>query len=345
MSGTHPAPVSVRTLHIAGILVDIYGVDELPPDVQAVTVLWLHHPRLRARDDMAAMAAQAVHAAARPVPRAGLIAAAFDQRNHGSRAASDPANDAWREGNPRHAQDMFGLVRGTVVDTSLLIDLLGAYAEDLFAGLTAPDSVCIAAHMVLGVSLGGHSAWQLMFDDPRVSAAVVVIGCPDYIALMCDRARLSRRPSFARPGSEPGFRSFLGSSDFPNALIHDVCAHDPKGRLFGTAELPPSQQPANTDPAVEKKLVALVRGKRFLLCSGAVDKLVPYAVGKPFVDAFKYYADTLPALQLIVQDRIYDGVGHAFTPAMKDDAVAFLLRSIELQLAGEPESGATTSKI
>ncbi len=66
---------------------------------------------------------------------------------------------------------MFGIVAGTVADTSVLMDVLPAY---LF-----PDGgVQVAHHLVLGVSLGGHSAWQLVFADPRITAAVVVVGCP-----------------------------------------------------------------------------------------------------------------------------------------------------------------------
>lgn len=38
-------------------------------------------------------------------------------------------------------------------------------------------------HLALGVSLGGHSVWQLMFAEPRVTAGVVIVGCPDY---MCE---------------------------------------------------------------------------------------------------------------------------------------------------------------
>jgi len=34
---------------------------------------------------------------------------------------------------------------------------------------------------VLGISLGGHAAWQVFFNDPRVIAAMVIIGCPDYM--------------------------------------------------------------------------------------------------------------------------------------------------------------------
>lgn len=39
----------------------------------------------------------------------------------------------------------------------------------------------IDQHLVLGVSLGGHSAWQTMFREERVEAGVVIIGCPDYM--------------------------------------------------------------------------------------------------------------------------------------------------------------------
>lgn len=37
----------------------------------------------------------------------GLIAVSFDQRNHGTREVNAQANQAWREGNASHAQDMF----------------------------------------------------------------------------------------------------------------------------------------------------------------------------------------------------------------------------------------------
>jgi pimeloyl-ACP methyl ester carboxylesterase len=56
-----------------------------------------------------------------------------------------------------------------------LIDHLGSY---IFHGPEAPS---IDQHLVLGVSLGGHAAWQVLFNEPRVTAAVVIIGCPDYM--------------------------------------------------------------------------------------------------------------------------------------------------------------------
>ena len=105
----------------------------------------------------------------------GLIAVAFDQRNHGSREVDKLANQAWIHGNPNHAQDMFSIFHGTAIDTSLLMDHLGSY---IFSKQAEP---VIEQHFVMGISLGGHAAWQVLFHEPRVSAAVVIIGCPDYM--------------------------------------------------------------------------------------------------------------------------------------------------------------------
>ncbi len=51
----------------------------------------------------------------------GLIALAFDQRNHGTRLVHKPANESWRGGNATHAQDMFSVMAGTVSDNILLM--------------------------------------------------------------------------------------------------------------------------------------------------------------------------------------------------------------------------------
>jgi hypothetical protein len=164
---------------MAGLLVDVYGLDETRAlqDGQ-LSCLWLHHPRLRSRSDMAPFAHRAVSAwnerrKAECLSRS-LIALAFDQRNHGSRLVAEKSNEAWRGGNPTHAQDMFGAIAGMVSDTSGLIDIVEGYV--------VPDGRNrVDQHLVLGVSLGGHSAWQIMFAEPRITAGVMIIGCPDYI--------------------------------------------------------------------------------------------------------------------------------------------------------------------
>ena len=64
-------------------------------------------------------------------------------------------------------------------------------------------------------------------------------------------------------------------------------------------------------------------GKRILNLSGRDDKLVPYAAGKPFLDVFKQVVSD-KSLDIEFEDVLFDGVGHAFPPAMVDKARAWI---------------------
>lgn len=78
-----PPAVSVKTLAVTGIMVDVYGLDELPSNLTHVSVLWLHNPRLGTKARMAPMAHRAVseyNATRQPSSTRGLIAAAFGER-------------------------------------------------------------------------------------------------------------------------------------------------------------------------------------------------------------------------------------------------------------------------
>lgn len=80
---------------------------------------------------------------------------------------------------------MFGIVSGTVLDTIHLLDVLEGYlfgAGDGPGASSSGETRQIDSNLVFGVSLGGHSAWQLLFADHRVTAGVAVIGCPDYMS-------------------------------------------------------------------------------------------------------------------------------------------------------------------
>lgn len=196
-SSQQPPQVSKTTIPVTGLLVDVYGLDELPTGATAVSCLWLHHGRLGNKNDMATIAALALsawHARSSNTTSSssrGLIAVAFDSRNHGARLAHKASNDAWRDGNKTHAQDMFGVVTAGVVDMAHLMDALEGY---LFGnGASSPGNLQAASlgsrrqgslidqHLALGVSQGGHTVWQAMFAEPRLSAGIVVIGCPDYM--------------------------------------------------------------------------------------------------------------------------------------------------------------------
>lgn len=121
MVGTYqspPPPVSKETHCIAGILTTVYGLSALHADIQNVACLWLLQPRLQTQECMEPIASSTIHEWNEKVRRrknkdgpTGLIAVSFDQRNHGSREVNSLANETWKAGNERHAQDMFASYR------------------------------------------------------------------------------------------------------------------------------------------------------------------------------------------------------------------------------------------
>ncbi|KAI0836701.1 Alpha/Beta hydrolase protein [Hypoxylon sp. FL0890] len=342
-SGTAPS-VSCVTLTISGLKVDIYGLTELPAAANKVSCLWLHHPRLRTKEDMANIANHVLSAYHQRSPSStrGLIAVAFDQRNHGSRLVDARANDDWRTGNKTHAQDMFGTITGTVVDTINLLDMIEGY---LFGAGDGPGALSnggkrhIDHNLVLGVSLGGHSAWQLLFADPRVTAGVMVIGCPDYPNLMKDRARLSKLQTYAESDGD----SFFGSKDFPDALVNACNKYDPRSVLFGIGDDKQLSNLDNDSARLRPLLASRIAGKRFQVLSGGADKLVPYKAGEPFMQFFKTAAESWRVDGgIYVEDNVYPGVGHQFTADMRSDAVRFILDSVAL---ADREKETASSKI
>ncbi|EQB54216.1 hypothetical protein CGLO_05978 [Colletotrichum gloeosporioides Cg-14] len=322
---------------MSGLLVDVYGLAELTSlRPAAVSVLWLYHGRGRAKEDMGAFASRIIseHTSSSPAEtKRGLIAVAFDQRNHGSRLVSDKANESWRGGNERHAVDMYAMVAGMVSDTSGLMDVVEGYLKSELG--SGAGEWRVDQHVALGVSLGGHSTWQALFGEERMVGGVVIIGCPDYMALMSDRAQRSKLATFS---AEDAGASFLGSRDFPPDLVAACLRHDPKGILFGTGPVPTS---AVAEAAEQQRLRGLldarVRGKKFLVCSGGDDKLVPYSKAKPFVDFFEeatrtWYVDG----GVVFENIVYEGVGHAFSEGMIEDSCRFLLDVVN----GAAEKGA-----
>ncbi|GKT44921.1 uncharacterized protein ColSpa_05102 [Colletotrichum spaethianum] len=341
-SATPPPDVSKTTLPMAGLLCDVYGLEELVGRrASVVSCLWLHHPRLRAKEDMADFASRVISRWGETSSTAGsgsgngagggraLIAVAFDQQNHGTRTVSPTASDSWREGNATHALDMWGMVSGMASDTTALLDVVEGYLKLELAQRGAVAEWKIDQNLVLGVSLGGHSAWQTMFREERVSAGVVIIGCPDYMALLSDRAKKSKLATFS--AADDG-ASFLGSRDFPPDLVASCLRHDPKGILFGTGAVPATAESLSEDE--RKRLRGVLDGlrlgnKKFLVCSGADDKLVPYKMSEPFVEFFAgalgtWYADEGVALE----NKVYEGVGHAFSQGMVEDSLRFLIDAV-----------------
>ena len=203
--------------------------------------------------------------------------------------------------------------------------------------------------MTLGVSLGGHSVWHCVLHDPRIATGVSVVGCPDYLRLMQDRARLSKLDSWTQT-SPPG-SAFIGSQDFPEALVKAVETYDPAGLFLGNTRHRTSKIYEQTPSNEEMKWIApLMReklhGKRILNLSGGADKLVPYVQSEPFLRWLKNATGPdgwASECDFVLRDVVFDGVGHAMSPDMAREAMQFIAESLEQM--GERLAALPSSKI
>ncbi|KUL83342.1 hypothetical protein ZTR_11264 [Talaromyces verruculosus] len=332
-----PTPsLSAQTFHIAGIQTTVYGLAEIPANVSEVVCVWLVHPRLDSQRDMAEVAKRIVHdhyqrfsaESLRGRTKRGLIAVTFDARNHGSREIDRLSNEVWRTGNENHASDMFSVYSGTAEDISTLIDFLPAY-------IFPTGQYSIATHFALGISLGGHTTWLALVHEPRITTGVVVVGMPDYIALMTDRARLSKLSTFLQPSDAPGSQ-FLGSRHFPSSLLEVVRKRDPAA--FLTGGIPDSLSRDEYDAKSIEINNRYLGGKRILCMSGATDKLVPHRLTESFMTWLKTHAATgssvgmgggpIKKADLWVEDSVYQNTAHDFTEAMMDEALVFMHKSV-----------------
>ena len=181
-----------------------------------------------------------------------------------------------------------------------------------------------------------------MHDD-RVNAGMIVIGCPDYVRLMTDRAVRSKLPS-CMDSSPPG-RNFLGSKDFPKTLIEAVEKYDPAGLLLGELDTvtgadhldrPSDREITKLWPLMRDKL----GGKHIFNTAGGKDRLVPYEQGEPFLTWLKrainpkdgWFKDRGTTLEDIVDKD----ARHEFSPLMRKEAERWLC-SVLAGSSGQPE--------
>lgn len=163
---------------------------------------------------------------------------------------------------------------------------------------------------------------------------------------MSDRARLSKRKSW-KESSPPG-ATFLGSADFPNSLIDAVEKWDPAGLFLGPVRERTDETytrlPSETDKSqnIISLLKSTLAGKRILNLAGGADKLVPYHRSEPFL---KWLKGTIaPAASggwfgdgnVYLEDRVFEGVGHAATGEMLDVANRFIVDTLELEAKKAP---------
>ncbi|KAF8958322.1 Alpha/Beta hydrolase protein [Flammula alnicola] len=268
---------------IGGIQTHVYkGSASLAP---SVVVVFLLHGRTGSADDVDPFARTLIDKARTKDQSHSLCIVTLDHRNHGGRLLDARANNTWTEveENKRHALDMYSIQVGTAKDVSFLIDFLPAY-------LFPHDECKVDAWGVAGISLGGHSTWLALSQDPRIGLGIPIIGCPDYLELIKRRAETSNIP-FTAPYVPSSFLEFIGLSD-------------PASKNYASLE--------ESNPFL---------GKKILVLSGEEDTLVPWAASDKFVSALEVGPRGLK--RVIVQK----GVGHECTDEMVEEAANFIKTS------------------
>lgn len=117
------------------------------------------------------------------------------------------------------------------------------FLESYVDGIFTPSQFIIT-----GLSLGGHVTWDLLARDPRVNAAVIIVGCPDLTTMLLDRLGGYSLPADVPPGT----------AEWPKSVERLYLARD--------------------------RDVADIRGKRLLVLNGADDPLVPSRFTRPWIE-------------------------------------------------------------
>jgi dienelactone hydrolase len=101
-----------------------------------------------------------------------------------------------------------------------------------------------------GLSLGGHVTWNILAEDPRITAAIIIVGSPNLTNLLLDR-----------------LGGYTSTADVPE----------------GTEEWPQSVE--KLYQARDKSLTK-ISGKRILILNGAIDPLVQSKFTRPWIEKY-----------------------------------------------------------
>lgn len=152
---------------------------------------------------------------------------------------------------------------------------------------------------------------------------------------MSDRARLSKLDAWI--STLPAGSRFIGSEAFPNGLTEAVEKYDPAGYFLGPVagrtNATFSQEPSELE---KQRLIPMMRnslqGKRILNLAGGADKLVPYHCARPFLQWLKNATSRNGWFGhggVVIEDIVFDGVGHEMTLSMVKEIIRFVAQSLE----------------
>ncbi|KAF5660356.1 alpha beta hydrolase family domain-containing protein [Fusarium circinatum] len=169
---------------VGGVQIYLYGLEDLddsPSD--DIAVLYLAHNRTRTYLVTEGIAHEILHMYRTDGrrKRMPMIAVTMNMRNHGDREIDQRANETWSSGNKNHGIDLMSMISGSAQDFKLILDYLPAYLPRF----------CNFHNIMLGVSLGGHTAWRMASVAPgQIEAFAIVVGCPNLTSLLLSRLGL-----------------------------------------------------------------------------------------------------------------------------------------------------------
>ncbi|BEJ13460.1 hypothetical protein CspHIS471_0306340 [Cutaneotrichosporon sp. HIS471] len=233
----HPT-ASHKNVWLVDLAANVYGLEEIKGSNRPISVVMLAHGWANKAKQMEAMASGLVGESLR-LAREGdrevthdMLVVTLDQRNHGDRRRNPDGLSTYR--HPMRPADMLTVVTGGVHDYQLVMDFLGSYLFPL-------DERVITRWMASGVSMGGHLAWRLLRDDPRVRVGVPIVSIP------------------------------------PEKLGTLLTIASEREGTLGTAAKP---YPASLRRVYERATPpGAYMGKKILCLYGEVDAMVPYALG------------------------------------------------------------------
>ncbi|KAK4059864.1 hypothetical protein Trihar35433_10408 [Trichoderma harzianum] len=186
---------SKTSLAIGGVTIYVYGLDELQQKSGVdVAVLYLAHNRTRTYLVTEGIAHEILHRYRSDGRRkkVEMIAITMNMRNHGDRQVSPEANLTWSGGNENHAVDLLSMISGATQDFKLVLDFLPAY----FPQFNRMHNI------MMGVSLGAHTAWRMASVAPgQFDAYAMVVGCPNLTSLLLERLGIDA-PALGVKGEE-----------------------------------------------------------------------------------------------------------------------------------------------
>jgi hypothetical protein len=125
--------------------------------------------------------------------------------------------------------------------------------------------------------------------DPRIKTGIPIIGCPDYLALMKQRAQKAEVP-FSPPFFPESFKALVERLDPPASAYTEVSSANP------------------------------FLGKRILVLSGEKDRLVPWSASEKFVEGLTV-GDAQGSVKRV---SIHPDVKHECTEGMINEMASFI---------------------